>query len=378
MGINCEALRTLRGRADAMIKVLDLAILNATPLRYSRSTVEKQIDSFDHYRFREITGLCDNNLGPLLDNQVKKAIHADRPDVAIDMLIPILHFFNQYQDSLDDSCGTSGMFLDDWCDMLEAAFDKGGKCCSEPVLRELLETVRSFTCYSHDKLSKIEDDLEELLKKKYSYSERKKKNRKRNLSPRERITECAKVPLPAIAGRAKVADMIASTEILFDADPVETVVVDDQQWVTDYYELPDEDEDPSTLSPQLLRIELDTSVMESQNIRMDEIVQIILAHFGDTLNVITSDPSDKSRNILRIRLFKDDFLQERDGDAEAIQLLKNIVDTLTGKSTHVESLTRTDGVSVEGSLEDATRNAAEHPETADNRPEKACKVRKIL
>ena len=172
--------------------------------------------------------------------------------------------------------------------------------------------------------------------------------------------------------------MIASTEILFDADPVETVVVDDQQWVTDYYELPDEDEDPSTLSPQLLRIELDTSVMESQNIRMDEIVQIILAHFGDTLNVITSDPSDKSRNILRIRLFKDDFLQERDGDAEAIQLLKNIVDTLTGKSTHVESLTRTDGVSVEGSLEDATRNAAEHPETADNRPEKACKVRKIL
>ena len=77
-------------------------------------------------------------------------------------------------------------------------------------------------------------------------------------------------------------------------------------------------------------------------------------------------------------MFKDDFLQERDGDAEAIQLLKNIVDTLTGKSTHVESLTRADGVSVEGSLEDATGNAAEHPETADNRPEKACKVRKIL
>ena len=87
-----EALQTLRQQAQLMVSILDLAILKAKPFHYSRASVEEAIDRFSHYRFRQMTGLCDHNLCPLLEKYVKKAVQADQPTIALDMLVPILGF----------------------------------------------------------------------------------------------------------------------------------------------------------------------------------------------------------------------------------------------------------------------------------------------
>lgn len=47
----------------------------------------------------------------------------------------------------------------------------------------------------------------------------------------------------------------ANTAIYYDPDPKNTVIEEDEEWVSIFYEMPDFD--PSRASPWLLRIELD-------------------------------------------------------------------------------------------------------------------------
>ena len=119
---NVQEMKDLRDTARLMADHLDNIIVKKTPCKYNRNTVEASINGFSHYNFKKHTGLCDHNLSPILDEQVAEAIRAEKGDVAIDMLIPLIDFFNQYP-HLDDSSGSGSMFVSAWIKSLNDAID---------------------------------------------------------------------------------------------------------------------------------------------------------------------------------------------------------------------------------------------------------------
>lgn len=158
-------LQALVTAANELGPKLQLALRKATPCPFGRQTVDAAIDRFAHYRFRQYTGLCNHNLSPLLDNQVKVALDGDRPTLALEMLAPILSFFNDFQGQLDDSGGFSGDFLNDWCDCAERALhmlnnDTVDKPCGA-ICAELEDLARAFTSYPHERLADTAAALEE-------------------------------------------------------------------------------------------------------------------------------------------------------------------------------------------------------------------------
>ena len=90
-----------------------------------------------------------------------------------------------------------------------------------------------------------------------------------------------------------------NTAIYYDPDPRNTVVLEDQEWVNSYYEMPDRV--ISQLSPWLLRIELDRKRLMGKNLTLERISEKISEGFGDCLNVIFSD-DNAEKPVLRIRL----------------------------------------------------------------------------
>jgi DNA-directed RNA polymerase II subunit RPB1 len=92
----------------------------------------------------------------------------------------------------------------------------------------------------------------------------------------------------------------ANTSIYYDPNPQKTVISEDQEWVKDYYEMPDQD--ISGVSPWLLRIELDRKRMTDKMLTMEQIFEkITRSLIGDSLNVIFSD-DNAEKLILRIRI----------------------------------------------------------------------------
>jgi hypothetical protein len=67
----------------------------------------------------------------------------------------------------------------------------------------------------------------------------------------------------------------ANTAIYYDPDPLNTVIAEDQEWVSIYYEMPDID--VSRISPWLLRIELDRKRMTDKKLSMEQISEKITA-----------------------------------------------------------------------------------------------------
>lgn len=67
----------------------------------------------------------------------------------------------------------------------------------------------------------------------------------------------------------------ANTAIYYDPDPLNTVIAEDQEWVSIYYEMPDID--VSRISPWLLRIELDRKRMTDKKLSMESISEKITA-----------------------------------------------------------------------------------------------------
>ena len=67
----------------------------------------------------------------------------------------------------------------------------------------------------------------------------------------------------------------ANTAIYYDPDPMTTVIAEDQDWVSIYYEMPDFD--VSRISPWLLRIELDRKRMTDKKLTMEAISEKITA-----------------------------------------------------------------------------------------------------
>jgi len=69
------------------------------------------------------------------------------------------------------------------------------------------------------------------------------------------------------------------TQIFWDPDPVNTRVEEDREWVAEYYELPDEDEDPRRCGAWLLRIQLSNKVMTDKKLTVREVVKKSLLTF---------------------------------------------------------------------------------------------------
>lgn len=95
----------------------------------------------------------------------------------------------------------------------------------------------------------------------------------------------------------------ANTAIYYDPDPMNTVIAEDQEWVSIYYEMPDFD--ASRISAWLLRIELDRKRMTDKKLTMEQISEKITAGFGDDLNCIFND-DNAEKLVLRIRIMNSD------------------------------------------------------------------------
>ena len=97
--------------------------------------------------------------------------------------------------------------------------------------------------------------------------------------------------------------MTGNTAIYYDPDPMSSVINEDQDWVSVYYEMPDFD--VSRISPWLLRIELDRKRMTDKKLSMEQISEKITAGFGDDLNCIFNDDNSE-KLVLRLRIMNSD------------------------------------------------------------------------
>ena len=95
----------------------------------------------------------------------------------------------------------------------------------------------------------------------------------------------------------------SSTAIYYDPDPNNTVIAEDQEFVSIYYEMPDFD--VARISPWLLRIELDMKRMTDKKLTMEQIAERINQTFGSDLNCIFNDDNSE-KLVLRIRLMSND------------------------------------------------------------------------
>eukprot|EP00928_Gymnodinium_smaydae_P047443 TRINITY_DN31665_c0_g1_i1.p1 TRINITY_DN31665_c0_g1~~TRINITY_DN31665_c0_g1_i1.p1 ORF type:complete len:1888 (+),score=418.53 TRINITY_DN31665_c0_g1_i1:157-5820(+) len=101
------------------------------------------------------------------------------------------------------------------------------------------------------------------------------------------------------------------TQIFWDPDPVNTRVLDDKEWVAEYYELPDEDDNPDRCGPWLLRIQLSNKVMTDKKLTVREVGERIIRDFlGDLDCIFTDDNAEEL--VLRIRLLKEQAEMEQD------------------------------------------------------------------
>merc|ERR1719270_1500015 len=106
----------------------------------------------------------------------------------------------------------------------------------------------------------------------------------------------------------------ANTAIYYDPYPQNTVIVEDQEFVNIYYEMPDFD--VSRISPWLLRIELDRKRMTDKKLTMEAISEKINAGFGDDLNCIFND-DNAEKLVLRIRIMNTED-KDAGGDDEEL------------------------------------------------------------
>eukprot|EP00927_Polykrikos_kofoidii_P017508 TRINITY_DN1798_c0_g1_i1.p1 TRINITY_DN1798_c0_g1~~TRINITY_DN1798_c0_g1_i1.p1 ORF type:complete len:1921 (+),score=363.59 TRINITY_DN1798_c0_g1_i1:90-5765(+) len=94
------------------------------------------------------------------------------------------------------------------------------------------------------------------------------------------------------------------TQIFWDPDPVNTRVLEDKEWVQEYYELPDEDDNPARCGGWVLRIQLSNKVMTDKKLTVREVGERILRDFlGDLDCIFTDDNAEEL--VLRIRLLKE-------------------------------------------------------------------------
>ena len=94
------------------------------------------------------------------------------------------------------------------------------------------------------------------------------------------------------------------SQVIYDPNPVSSVVDADKGWVEEYFELPEDDFDPNRCSPWLLRIVLDPKVMIDKKLSLRDVGEKIVEFYGGDIQCIyTDDNSDEL--VLRIRILRE-------------------------------------------------------------------------
>lgn len=116
----------------------------------------------------------------------------------------------------------------------------------------------------------------------------------------------------------------SATEIYYDPDPMHTVIAEDDSFVTDYYDVPDEETPLANLSPWVLRIVLNREMMTDKNLTMRDIAEKIFDDFGADLNVLFSDDNSE-KLVMRVRVVMNEESKARESDGSEDELfLKRI------------------------------------------------------
>lgn len=122
-------------------------------------------------------------------------------------------------------------------------------------------------------------------------------------------------------------------EIYFDPNPAQTVVEEDEELVSSYFDLPDED---VHVSPWLLRIELSRDMLLDRKLSMQQVRFMIGKYFQKDLHVIASE-DNMDKLVLRIRIAEPgdskqdmDMEEEEENEADASEeaFLRKVEETL--------------------------------------------------
>lgn len=80
----------------------------------------------------------------------------------------------------------------------------------------------------------------------------------------------------------------------------DTVIEEDKEFVTQYFDMPDTDfADMERMSPWLLRIELNREMLTDKGLNMSRIADTITSEFGEEMSVIFTD-DNAPKHILRV------------------------------------------------------------------------------
>ncbi len=103
-----------------------------------------------------------------------------------------------------------------------------------------------------------------------------------------------------------LGDVVKLSEIFYDPDVKNTVVLKDMEFIKEFYDFEDEDIERiiPRLSPWMLRIELNTSILVAKSITLSEIRDEIKNGYGDDLYVEISD-ENADIPVIRVRIVND-------------------------------------------------------------------------
>jgi len=114
---------------------------------------------------------------------------------------------------------------------------------------------------------------------------------------------------------ATLEKVTSFSQIFYDPVPDDTKVPNDKEWVADYYELPDEEDNRDRVSPWVLRIQLDSKIMTDKKLPMREVGERVLNDFQGDIDCIFTDDNAEDL-VLRMRVLKKDGLDASPDGAE--------------------------------------------------------------
>lgn len=127
-----------------------------------------------------------------------------------------------------------------------------------------------------------------------------------HLKPEHSLSAVAAKQVQVQLEHTLLRNCTARSEIYYDPDPTTTVIPADKDFVTAYYELPDDnDVDPKRLSPWLLRIELDRARLLDKQLSMAEVASRVMDEFDRDLQVLANDDNSEHL-VLRCRIVNDE------------------------------------------------------------------------
>eukprot|EP00286_Rhodomonas_abbreviata_P030086 CAMPEP_0181302138 /NCGR_PEP_ID=MMETSP1101-20121128/7806_1 /TAXON_ID=46948 /ORGANISM="Rhodomonas abbreviata, Strain Caron Lab Isolate" /LENGTH=195 /DNA_ID=CAMNT_0023407507 /DNA_START=190 /DNA_END=774 /DNA_ORIENTATION=- len=154
------AIAELRDACDELARKLDCETASIVP---SRAGILLMLEKYEGKKFSNMAELCNSCLMPLLSGQIELAMQAELPADALEMLIPVLHFFNEFQFDLEDSTGAGKAFLQDWTTILGDALgllESSGAQPEPNTIGELLQAVQGFQAFDSEVMAEASESLE--------------------------------------------------------------------------------------------------------------------------------------------------------------------------------------------------------------------------